>query len=147
MMWAGISLLTKTPILLIKGNLNADRYCNLVFQPVLVPYFHNNCRMTLAQDNAPCHVARATRAMLAAHNIRFMPWPAKSPDLNPIEHVWDLVKRRVRARTEQINIAGLTWDIQQIWNDLPQQYLHRYIASMRSRCRAVIDGHGGHTRY
>ena len=92
MMWAGISLLTKAPIVTIQGNLNADRYCNLVVQPVLVPYFQNNRRMTLARDSAPCHVARATRAMLEAHNIRLMPWPAKTHDLHPFEHVWDLVK-------------------------------------------------------
>ena len=78
-MWAGISLLTKTPIVPIPGDLNADRYCNLVVQPVPVPYFQNNRRMTLAQDNAPCHVARATRAMLASHNIRLMLGQEKVP--------------------------------------------------------------------
>ena len=52
--------------------------------------------MCVAQDNAPSHVARATHNMLAANRVRTIPWPAASPDLNPIENVCDWLKREVR---------------------------------------------------
>lgn len=87
MVWAGISLHTKTPVVNVNGNLNAMQYQNQTVQPFIIPHLAANRGMSLAQDNAPCHVARTTRQMLNANNVRVLPWPAKSPDLNPIEHV------------------------------------------------------------
>ena len=68
-------------------------------------------------------------------------------DLNPTEHVWDLLKRRLRALPQQQNNKQLAQTIAQVWNGIPQRYLQRYILSMRSRYRAVIAANGSHTRY
>jgi transposase len=54
--------------------------------------------MTLQQDNAINHTARSVRDFLQDRNVSVLPWPAKSPDLNPIAHAWDLLDRWVRAR-------------------------------------------------
>ena len=53
--------------------------------------------MTLQHDNATSHTARSVRDFLQDRNVTTLPWPAKSPDLNPIEQVWDLLDRRMRA--------------------------------------------------
>jgi transposase len=52
--------------------------------------------MVLMQDNSTSHTARTTQQMLQGHNIRILDWPPCIPDLNPIEHVWDEIDRRVR---------------------------------------------------
>lgn len=109
-------------------------------------HFGANRGMVLAQDNAPYHVARGTLQMLADNNVRTLPWPSRSPDLNPTEHVWDLVERRIRVVTMQNNRANHQRDIIQVWAALTQQTLRNYIRSMRSRCRAVIRARGCHTR-
>ena len=142
MAWAGISLHTKTPLVHIQGNLNAQRYQNEVIQPILIPHIRANRGMLLAQDNAPCHTARVTRNMLAVNNILAIPWPEKSPDLNPIAHVWDVLKRRVRELPHQRILRELTRDVTATWINLTQRDFRNYILSMRSRCLAVIRANG-----
>ena len=71
----------------------------------------------------------------------------KSLYLNPIEHVLDLLKRNVRTQPHQLNLRELTGTIRQMWAAIPQHYLHKYIISMRTRCRAVIAAAGSQTKY
>ena len=118
-----------------------------ILRPVAVPHIRRNRGMILMQDNATCHTGRSTTQMLQQNNIRTLNLPPCSPDLNPIEHVWDEIDRRVWRLPTQRNIGELLRDITNVWNRLPQHYLHNYINSMRQRCLAVIRARGGHTRY
>jgi hypothetical protein len=71
-------------------------------------------------------------------NVSVLPWPAKSPDPNPIEHVWDLLNRRVRARTIQPrNVWELAGALVEEWGNISQQELANLVQSMR-RCTAVL---------
>uniref|UniRef100_A0AAZ3P4Z4 Transposase Tc1-like domain-containing protein n=1 Tax=Oncorhynchus tshawytscha TaxID=74940 RepID=A0AAZ3P4Z4_ONCTS len=72
----------------------------------------------------------------------------KSPDLNPIEHVWDLLDRRVRARTfPPRNVWDLAGALVDEWGKISQQELENLAQFMRRRCTAVHNAAGGHTRY
>ena len=80
--------------------------------------------------------------------IEVMYWPACSPDLSPIEHVWDLLGRRVRSRNRAPEtVHELSQALIDEWNALPQQLIRRYIRSMPRRCEACIQARGGHTSY
>lgn len=147
MVFAGISMHTKTPIVRLHGAINAVRYQNNALLPVVIPHIRANRGMILAQDNAPCHSARTTQQLLQAHNVRLLDWPAKSPDLNPIEHIWDLLKRRVRQLRPHRTHAQLERDVNAVWGQITQATIQNYVRSMRRRCQAVIDANGGHTRY
>ena len=147
MVWAGISLHTKTPLIPIHQNLNAARYQNIILLPVAIPHITANRGMVLMQDNATPHTARTTQQVLQGYNIRVLDWPPCSPDLNPIEHVWDEIDRRVRQFPQPQNLVDLERDLVNIWNNLPQRFLFNYVNSMRSRCLAVVRAIGGHTRY
>ena len=77
--------------------------------------------------------------------LNVLPWPSLSPDLNPIEHIWDVINQRVRSHVP-LNIRDLERFVVEEWNGVAQLTLRNYIASMRSRCQAVVNADGGHTR-
>lgn len=148
MIWAGVSMHNKTNIVFINGNLTAARYRDEVLQPEVVPMMRNNRGLSFLQDGAPAHTARATLAFLNANNVNIKALPARSPDLNVIENIWDELNRRVRRNgIAPQTIPQLRAKIAQEWANLPQNYIHRYVTSMRRRCIAVINAQGGHTRY
>ncbi|MGH0166264.1 UNVERIFIED_CONTAM: hypothetical protein FKN15_072968 [Acipenser sinensis] len=90
MVWAGVSSRYRTPLVLIDGNMTAQRYVDQVLRPLLVLFLQAHPNVTtFHQDHARPHVARVTTAFLQNTNVRVMPWMPYSPDLNPIEHLWD----------------------------------------------------------
>ena len=98
------------------------------------------------QDNASAHRSWMTSQFLEDLDARVLPWPARSPDLNPIEHVWDILGRRMQHRDCQ-NLNQLLAALREEWHQLPQEDLDHLIASMLRQVGVVITAHGGHTRY
>ena len=126
----------------------AQSYIVQVLTPQVVLFFARHQQHIFQQDNARPHVARATTAYLQQHNIRVLPWPALTPDLNPIEHLWDEVKRRLHnVRPVPATAAELRTAALDVCRMIPRAFTNRLIHSMHSRCVAVIIANGGHTRY
>ena len=101
---------------------------------------------TFQKDNAPAHTGWQTRQMLEDIGVRTLPWPAQSPDLNPIEHLWDILGRKVRQR-DPINLNHLFTILKEEWDAIPQQQIDHLIESMTRRLGVVIKKRGGHTHY
>ena len=93
--------------------------------------------MCLMQDGAPCHSARTTMALLQANRVNVLPWPSRSSDVNPFEHIWDVIGREIRRRGTR-NFRQLQQFVVEERNRIAQRTCLRYVASMRSRCQAVI---------
>ena len=147
MVWGGISYGVKTPLVVIQGNLTAVRYRDQVLMPHVLPLV-NAHNLTFQHDNARPHVARVCRDFLNQNNVQVLDWPPYSPDLNPVEHLWDALDRRVRKLVNvPNNVAQLQLALIQEWNNIPQRTIDNLVGSMVRRVRAATAARGGHTRY
>lgn len=75
-----------------------------------------------------------------------MEWPPQSPDLNPIEQLWDHLDQKLR-KTPPVNVADAWEKLSKYWKEIRQPILQTYAHSMKRRCQAVINAKGGHTKY
>jgi transposase len=150
MVWGGISIDDKSDLVVIRnGALNARRYIDEVLQTQIQPRAHaGGENFVLMQDNARPHVARIVTDYLQEQNIAIMQWPACSPDMNPIEHLWDELGRRIRNRQNApITLLELENALLEEWRQIPQENIRRLIRSMPRRCAALIQARGGPTKY
>lgn len=149
MVWAGISLTGRTELVLINGSLTAERYILEILDNHVVPYApYIGQGFMLMHDNARPHVARVVQHYLEQVGIDTMAWPARSPDLNPIEHLWDKLGRKLQEELNQLDtLADVGRKLVQIWEELDQNEIRSLILSMNRRCQEVIRGRGGNTRY
>ena len=99
-------------------------------------------------DNAAVHRAKIVIDWKDDNLIGSLPWPAQSPDLNPIEHVWDYLERRVRGRSPTPKSkADLVSALQEEWVTISPEYLENLVSGMPRRVHAVIDNKGYPTKY
>lgn len=151
MVWGCLSHDCKLDLVTVRGNLNAEQYQRDILNTIVVPHFDNHPLLTrpiFMDDNARPHRARAVVDFLHQEAITTLPWPARSPDLNPIEHVWDFLGTQVRQRVPPVqNLHELEQTLHQEWNRLPQRQIQRLVQGMRRRVEAVIQAGGGYTRY
>ncbi len=98
------------------------------------------------QDNAPCHKAKKVDAWFRENNISVLPWPARSPDLNPIEQIWSIIdKKLVGVRLS--NLAELEKAVVKEWQELPPSICVNLVESMPKRLEMCIKAKGGHFKY
>ncbi len=98
------------------------------------------------QDLAPAHTAKGTKSWFNDHGVTVLDWPANSPDLNPIENLWCIVKRKMRD-TRPNNADDLKATVKETWASIPPQQCHKLITSMPRRIEAVIKAKGAPTKY
>ncbi len=98
------------------------------------------------QDLAPAHTAKGTKTWFNDHGVTLLDWPANSQDLNPIENLWGIVKRKMRD-TRPNNADDLKATVKETWASIPPQQCHKLITSMPRRIEAVIKAKGDLTKY
>ena len=109
MVWGGITLNGRTDLhVFLDGTINAERYRDEILGQYVIPFTaQHGAEFILQQDNARPHTARVVTRYLHDYNITIMAWPANSPDLNPIEHLSDLLKRRLQSRPQAPDLQTL----------------------------------------
>jgi len=116
------------------------RWCRGLFGEALV----------LMQDGASGHAARGTQADLRERGVTVIHWPPYSPDLNPIESVWNWMKDWIEDKyglEENPGYDALRRYVKEAWDAVPDDYFRDLLVQMPQRCQAVIDAEGKHTKY
>ncbi len=103
-------------------------------------------RFTVQMDNDPKHTAKATKEFLKGKKWTVMQWPSQSPDLNPIEHAFHLLKTKLKGKCPK-NKQEMKTVAVEAWQSITMDETQRLVMSMRSRLQAVIDCKGFATKY
>lgn len=144
--WDGPGFATK-----IDGKMDADLYVEILDDELLqsLAYYGKDVDdVIFQQDNDPKHTSKKAEKWFSDHQMQVLRWPAQSPDLNPIEHLWALLKRRLgEYEKPPAGILELWERVQVEWNKLGAEDCQNIIKSMPDRCKAVIRAKGGHTKY
>ncbi|UYV65181.1 hypothetical protein LAZ67_3003480 [Cordylochernes scorpioides] len=136
MVWGAITYDSRSPLLRIQGTMTAQRYVDDVLRPVTLPYLQGVPNALYQQDNARPHTARISQQAL--QDVQMLPWPPYSPDLSPIEHVWDIIGRRLHALPQPRSEDELWQMVEREWRAIPQDAIRTLIDSLPRRVAACI---------
>jgi hypothetical protein len=146
MMWEGIGYVVK-----IDGKMDAELYTRILDDDLLASidfYDKTPDDIIFQQDGDPKHRSKLAQEWFKNHKITVLPWPAQSPDLNPIEHLWEHLKRRLGEYEEEPKGILELWErIEKEWEKIPASVCQNLIESMPRRVEAVLRAKGGYTKY
>lgn len=151
MTWYGPGFITK-----IDGGLNAELYVEILkdeFMQTVEYYGIDKDTYIFQQDNDPKHTSKLAKAYLESQGLteergRYLFWPAQSPDLNPIEHLWEHLKRELMKYPTHAKSAHENWErTSEVWGKISPEVCQNLIRSMPDRIQAVIRAKGGPTKY
>ena len=144
--WNGVGIAVE-----VEGNLTKEQYVDILkealpqsVEKLGVPWD----QLIFQQDNDPKHTSGLATDWFIKQDIEVLDWPAQSPDLNPIEHLWFLLKQRLKCYNVPPKGTHELWDRVVVeWNRIEAGECQRLIESMPRRVAAVIKAKGGSTKY
>lgn len=148
MVWGSMCAQGLGELVVIEGTVNSWKYQDILaggLLPLLEPdaMYHG---LLFQQDLAPAHSSRSTAEWFSEHCIEVLSWPGNSPDLNPIENIWGILKRAVKKH-RPANVALLIDVVKSEWAKITPELCTRLIDSIPRRIEQVIKSKGGFTKY
>ena len=144
--WNGVGILAE-----VEGRMNAEQYVSIL-EDNLLPSMENSGipeeSIIFQQNNDPKHFFKRAQNWFKTEGIRLLDWPAQSPDLSPIEHLWQHLKKRLNSYERPAKGVWKFWErIEAEWGKIEIEECQKLIESMPRRLEAVIQAKGGHTKY
>ena len=146
MTWDGVGYATK-----IDGKMDGELYTEILgdeFIKTLKFFGYTIEDVIFQQDNDPKHTSRRAKIWFSDNDVEVLKWPAQSPDINPIEHLWHYLKRRLETYEEPPKSVGELWArVEKEWEGIPKEECRKLIESMPRRLAAIVKAKGGYTKY
>ena len=134
MVWGCMNAAGVGELYFIEGNMNSKMYCEIL-QQRMIPFLQKlGSRAVFQHDYDPKHTSMTTTALLKWLMVKVMEWPSMSPDLNPIEHLWGILKQKVEVRKVS-NICQLHNVVMEEWKSIPVATCEALVNSMPRRER------------
>ncbi|GFV67953.1 transposable element Tc1 transposase [Trichonephila clavipes] len=142
MVWGAMAYDSRSTLIVMRGTLMGQRYVDDILRPHEGTFLNGLRGAIFQQDNARPHTARVAQDFL--RHFQTLLWPARSPDLSPVEHVWDQLKCQMPSCH---SVHGIELAVQGLWAQLLQDNIRCLINSMPDRVAACIAAGGGPMRY
>lgn len=151
MLWGCMTIAGPGHMTQVDGRMDAVQYVDILRRNLLQSARdtgYNGTDFIFQQDNDPKHTSKLAKRWFSNQSIEVLRWPAQSPDLNPIEHLWTCLKLKLNGySTDPKSMHELWGRVQYEWNNLPPDLCYDLIASLPARLKAVIKAKGGNTKY
>lgn len=148
MVWGSFSASGRGSLYFVndKQMVNAQEYVNILESKVRLSMQLHGCDV-FQQDSAPAHTSRLAKKWFDDNGIQVLDWPGNSPDLNPIENLWTIVKRKLR-KYHASNLQELVFYIKRVWcTEITPEVCHNLVHSMPRRLSSVLKNSGFATKY
>jgi transposase len=151
MMWGCMTSFGVGHACRIEGNMDADLYCQIIEGELMqtIDLFELRVEDIIFQhDNDPKHASKLATDCLIKNKISLLSWPAQSPDMNPIEHIWGYLKKRLADYSNFPEGVNELWSrVEHEWEAISSAFCCNLIDSMPKRIHAVLKAKGGYTNY
>ena len=139
------------PLITVEGSVTGKKY-RQILQEHFLPLFANRRRRPLdtilQNDNAPVHRANMVTSWKTKNNLTSFKWPAQSPDLNVVEHLWMVLKKVISTRNPPPRtVADLQVVVREEWGKIQKNTVRTLVESMPKRAEKVIKTKGFGTKY
>jgi transposase len=151
MVWGAFTATQKIPLVRMPpGRRTAVDFVEIVYDGCLGPFLSKqdeDAGLILMEDGAPVHRSKVPKNWRERKGIEKLVWPANSPDLNPIENIWMILKDGVQKKHRPKDLEDMWSSVEAEWIAIPYSKLESLVVSMPTRIEAVLAARGGETRY
>ena len=140
-------------VYVVEGTMNSQQYVHVLktrLKRQANDWFDGE--WILQQDNAPCHTSKASKQCMREEGIQVLDWPSSSPDMNPIETLWAVIKQKLRQTTLTSKTALINAVLNICMRDTEMrekinETCRKLVDAMPLRVEALLQAKGGHTKY
>lgn len=143
-----ISFYGKGELVFVQGKWNSDNYIDILNKSLIGKLKDFDGKdFYLVQDQDRCHISKKTMEFIKDKGVNTLNHPPNSPDLNPIENCWFIIKKRLSKRTDSYNEKIVKKMMTEEWEKIDESLLQRLVDSMVERIKKVIEVDGNITKY